>query len=50
MTIRGGRGGGRRLMEETILNFHFDYLTPRLSSLWGSATSISDGTFSLRMS
>ena len=29
----GGRGGGvRRLMEKTILNFHFDYLTPSLST------------------
>ena len=27
MTIRGE---GRGLMEKTILNFHFDYLTPRL--------------------
>ena len=25
MTFR--RGGGRRLMEKTILNFHVDYLT-----------------------
>ena len=24
------RGGGRRLMEKTILNFHFDYWNPRL--------------------
>ena len=23
-------GGGRRLMAKTILNFHFDYLTPSL--------------------
>ena len=23
-----GRGGGGRLMEKTILNFHFDYLNP----------------------
>ena len=29
MTIRGG--GVRRLMEKTILNFHFDYLTPTLT-------------------
>ena len=29
MTIMGG-GGARRLMEKTILNFHFDYLTPPL--------------------
>ena len=29
MTIRGG---GRRLIAKTILNFHFDYLTPSLSS------------------
>ena len=28
MTIRGGRG--RRLMEKTILNLHFDYLTAPL--------------------
>ena len=29
MTIRGGGG---RLMEKTILNFHFDYLTPSLTT------------------
>ena len=29
MTIRGG---GRRLMAKAILNFHFDYLTPRLKT------------------
>ena len=23
--------GGRRLMKKTILNFHFDYLNPRLN-------------------
>ena len=29
VTIKGG-GGVRRLMEKTILNFHFDYLIIRL--------------------
>ena len=27
----GGVGGVRRLMAKTILNFHFDYLTPSLT-------------------
>ena len=26
------KGGGRRLMEKSILNFHFDYLHPSLSN------------------
>ena len=30
MTIGGGGEGIRRLMEKTILNFHFDYLNPSL--------------------
>ena len=31
------RGGGRRLMAKTILNFHFDYLITSLSeSIWQS--------------
>ena len=33
------KGGGRRLMEKTILNFHFDYLTTRLS---GNMTTAAD--------
>ena len=36
MTIRGGGEGGGgvgRLMEKTILNFHFDYLNPPLTTL-----------------
>ena len=28
--LRGGEGGGRRLMAKTILDFHFDYLNPSL--------------------
>ena len=31
MSIKGGRGVVRRLMEKSILNFHFDYLRPSLS-------------------
>ena len=27
---REGEGGVRRLMEKSILNFHFDYLNPSL--------------------
>ena len=27
----GGRGGVRRLMEKSLLNFHFDYLTTSLT-------------------
>ena len=32
------KGGGRRLMEKTILNFHFDYLNPSLNCLQDSST------------
>ena len=32
MSIKGG-GDVRRLMEKSILNFHFDYLNPSLSSV-----------------
>ena len=31
MPLRGGGGGGRRLMANTILNFHFDYWNTSLS-------------------
>ena len=31
MSIKGG--GVRRLMEKSILNFHFDYLNPSLSNV-----------------
>ena len=49
MTIRGG-GGARRLMEKTILNFHFDYLTTslKLSNIFYStngAESMTIGIF-----
>ena len=31
--IKGGGGGGGPLMANAILNFHFDYLNPSLSSV-----------------
>ena len=38
-------GGGRRLMANTILNFHFDYLNPSLRALTNSTYRSQQGNF-----